>query len=44
MIRPGWLVLAAGLIVVALDFVCARFAKPRRAARRAADASATRAS
>jgi hypothetical protein len=25
MIRPGWLVLGAGLIVVALDFVCARF-------------------
>ena len=35
MIRPGWLVLGAGLIVVALDFVCARFAKHRRAARRA---------
>jgi sulfoxide reductase heme-binding subunit YedZ len=34
-IRPGWLVLGAGLIVVALDFVCARFAKQRRAARRA---------
>jgi len=34
MIRPGWLVLGAGLIVVALDLVCARFAKPRRAARR----------
>src|SRR5258707_5589105 len=33
-IRPGWLVLGAGLIVVVLDFVCARFAKPRRAARR----------
>jgi sulfoxide reductase heme-binding subunit YedZ len=33
-IRPGWLVLGAGLIVVALDLVCARFAKPRRAARR----------
>ena len=32
-IRPGWLVLGAGLIVVVLDFVCARFAKPRRAAR-----------
>jgi methionine sulfoxide reductase heme-binding subunit len=27
MIRPGWLVLGAGLIVVAFDFVCARFAK-----------------
>ena len=34
MIRPGWLVLGAGLIVVVLDFVCARFAKQRRAARR----------
>ena len=33
MIRPGWLVLGAGLCVVALDFVRARFAKPRRAAR-----------
>jgi methionine sulfoxide reductase heme-binding subunit len=28
MIRPGWLVLAAGLIMVLLDFVRARFAKP----------------
>jgi methionine sulfoxide reductase heme-binding subunit len=36
MIRPGWLVLGAGLIVVALDFVFARFAKSRRAARRRA--------
>ena len=34
MIRPGFLVLGAGLIIVALDFVCARFAKPQRAARR----------
>jgi methionine sulfoxide reductase heme-binding subunit len=33
-IRPGWLVLGAGLTVVALDLVCARFAKQRRAARR----------
>jgi len=33
MIRPGWLVLGAGLCVVALDLVRARFAKPRRAAR-----------
>jgi methionine sulfoxide reductase heme-binding subunit len=33
-IRPGWLVLGAGLMVVVLDFVCARFAKQRRAARR----------
>jgi sulfoxide reductase heme-binding subunit YedZ len=34
MIRPGWLVLGAGLIVVALDIVRARFAKrrPRRSA------------
>jgi sulfoxide reductase heme-binding subunit YedZ len=28
MVRPGWLVLGAGLLVVALDFVCARLAKP----------------
>src|SRR5260370_231161 len=35
LIRPGWLVLGAGLIVVALDFACARFAKQRRAARQA---------
>jgi methionine sulfoxide reductase heme-binding subunit len=34
MIRPGWLVLGAGLVVVAVDFVCARFAKPHRVARR----------
>jgi methionine sulfoxide reductase heme-binding subunit len=33
MIRPGWLVLGAGLCVVVLDFVRARFVKPRRAAR-----------
>jgi methionine sulfoxide reductase heme-binding subunit len=31
MIRPGWLVLAAGLAVSALNFVCARLVKPRRA-------------
>ena len=30
-IRPGWLVLAAGLTVAAVDWVRARFAKPRRA-------------
>jgi methionine sulfoxide reductase heme-binding subunit len=30
MIRPGWLVLAAGLAVAALNFVCARVVKPRR--------------
>jgi sulfoxide reductase heme-binding subunit YedZ len=28
-IRPGWLVLGAGLAVVAVNLVCARFAKPR---------------
>jgi methionine sulfoxide reductase heme-binding subunit len=31
MIRPGWLVLAAGLAAAALNFVCARLVKPRRA-------------
>ena len=35
MIRPGWVVLGVGLIVVALDLVRARFVKPRRVARRA---------
>jgi len=30
MIRPGWLVLAAGLAMAALNFVCARLVKPRR--------------
>ena len=30
MIRPGWLVLAAGLAVSALNFVSARLVKPRR--------------
>jgi methionine sulfoxide reductase heme-binding subunit len=30
-IRPGWLVFAAALVVVGLDFVRARLAKPRRA-------------
>jgi methionine sulfoxide reductase heme-binding subunit len=30
MIRPGWLVLAAGLAVAALNFVCVRVVKPRR--------------
>jgi methionine sulfoxide reductase heme-binding subunit len=30
MIRPGWLVLAAGLAVAALNFICARLVKPRR--------------
>lgn len=32
MIRPGWLVLAAGLAVSALNFVCARLVKPPRRA------------
>jgi len=31
MIRPGWLVLGAGLAVTALNLVCARLVKPRRA-------------
>jgi sulfoxide reductase heme-binding subunit YedZ len=35
-IRPGWLVLGAGMIVVAVDWVRARFARPRRSARPAA--------
>jgi sulfoxide reductase heme-binding subunit YedZ len=30
MIRPGWLVLAAGLAMTALNFVCGRLVKPRR--------------
>jgi hypothetical protein len=35
MIRPGWLVLGVGLIVVALDFSCARLANsPSRACAR----------
>ncbi len=34
MIRPGWLVLGAGLIVVAVDLVRARFGKRRRPPRR----------
>jgi sulfoxide reductase heme-binding subunit YedZ len=29
-IRPGWLVLGAGFVVVAVDLVRSRFAKPRR--------------
>ena len=32
-IRPGWLVLGVGLIVVALDFSCARFANSSSGAR-----------
>jgi outer membrane efflux protein len=34
LIRPGWLVLSVGLTVVAFDFVCARLANARGAARR----------
>jgi sulfoxide reductase heme-binding subunit YedZ len=34
MIRPGWLVLGAGVIVVAVDLVRARFGKPRPPARK----------
>jgi methionine sulfoxide reductase heme-binding subunit len=30
MLNPAWLVLASGLIVAAVNVVCARFAKPRR--------------
>ena len=41
MIRPGWLVLGAGLCVVVLDLVRARFAKLRRAARPAQSTLAT---
>ena len=41
MIRPGWLVLGAGLCVVALDYVRARLAKPRRVVRGAQPALAT---
>ncbi len=41
MIRPGWLVLAAGLCVTVLDFVRARFAKPQRAARQSQSTLAT---
>jgi sulfoxide reductase heme-binding subunit YedZ len=37
-IRPGWAVLAAGLAVAAVDWVRARFAKPRRAAAKPAPA------
>ena len=40
-IRPGWLVLGAGMIVVAVDWVRARFAKPRRAREAAPKAANT---
>jgi len=39
-IRPGWLVLGAGLIVVAIDLVRARFG-PRRGRARTAEARAS---
>jgi len=39
-IRPGWLVLAAGLIVTAVDFARARFAKPHRQSRNRPKAAA----
>jgi sulfoxide reductase heme-binding subunit YedZ len=37
MIRPGWLVLAAGLAVATLNFICARLVRPRRGTRAARD-------
>ena len=44
MVRPGWYVLAAGLIVVAIDLVCARWRKrrPRQPAPVRAPAEAVR--
>jgi sulfoxide reductase heme-binding subunit YedZ len=39
-IRPGWLVLAAGLIVTAVDFVRARFAKSHKQSRNRPKAAA----
>jgi sulfoxide reductase heme-binding subunit YedZ len=38
MLNPAWLVLAAGLVVAAVNAVCARFAKPRRARGKAEEA------
>jgi methionine sulfoxide reductase heme-binding subunit len=38
MLNPAWLVLAAGLIVAAVNVVCARFAKPRRTRAKAQEA------
>jgi len=43
MIRPGWLVLAVGLAVAALNFVCAGLVKPPRRARAAPGKSANEA-
>ncbi len=44
MVRPGWYVLAAGLVVVAVDFACARWRKrrPRQPAPARAPAEAVR--
>jgi sulfoxide reductase heme-binding subunit YedZ len=44
MVRPGWYVLAVGLIVVAIDLVCARWRKrrPRKAAPAPAPAAPVR--
>jgi hypothetical protein len=38
MIRPGWLVLGAGLIVVLVDLVRARFGRKRGTGKRVATA------
>ncbi len=38
MLNPAWLVLAAGLIVAAVNAVCVRFGKPRRARGKAEEA------
>jgi sulfoxide reductase heme-binding subunit YedZ len=40
MVRPGWYVLLAGLVVVAIDLVCARFRQRRPRARKPAPALA----
>jgi sulfoxide reductase heme-binding subunit YedZ len=44
MLRPGWYVLAAGLVVTAIDFVCARWRtrRPRKAAPARAPAAPVR--
>ena len=39
-LRPGWYVLGAGLIVVLVDLVRVRFAKPRRSTARPEPAAA----
>jgi sulfoxide reductase heme-binding subunit YedZ len=42
MVRPGWYVLAAGLVMVAIDLVCARWRtrRPRKSAPKSAPARA----